>query len=180
MLKKILIGVALLLALGAAFIFWLDNRNRTLSPPGKTELTSGDLTISIPYSRPSVRGRLIFGTKEQKALQPYNEYWRLGANESTEITFSRDVMFNGNPVKAGTYRTYAIPGPEEFEIVLNTELDKWGALDPDPALDILRTKVPVQKLSTPVELYTIALEEVTGGIQIVFTWSDTKFVIPVQ
>ena len=180
MLKKILIGVVVLVVLGAAVIFYFDNKNHTLSPPGRTELTVGDLTISIPYSRPSVRGRLVFGTKEEKALQPYGEYWRLGANESTEITFSRDVMFNGQPVKKGTYRTYAIPGPQEFDIVLNTELGKWGAFEPDHSLDLLTTKVPVQKLNTPVEQYTIVLEEVTGGMQIVFTWSDTKFVVPVQ
>jgi hypothetical protein len=180
MLKKILIVVAVLVVLVAAGLTYLNYRNKTLSPPGKVELTSGDLTISIPYSRPSVRGRLIFGTKEQEALQPYGEYWRLGANESTEITVSRDVIFNGQPVKKGTYRIYAVPGPQEFEIILNTELGTWGYSEADHEFDILRTKVPVQKLSAPVEQYTISLEEITGGIQIVFEFSDTRFVVPVQ
>ena len=180
MLKKILIGIAALVVVAVGVLFFLNNRNRTLSPPGRAELTSGDLTISIPYSRPSVKGRVIFGTKEQGALQPYGVYWRLGANESTEITFSRDVKFNGEPVKAGTYRTYAIPGPQEFEIVLNTELGKWGVFEPDHSLDILKTKVPVQRLDTPVEQYTINLEKTDNGIQIVFLWSDVKFVVPVQ
>jgi hypothetical protein len=180
MLKKILTGVAVLVLAGAVGVYYMNYRNRALSPPGKVELTSGDLTVTIPYSRPSVRGRLIFGPKEQGALQPYGEYWRLGANESTEITFSRDVIFNGQQVKKGTYRTYAIPGPQEFEIILNTELGEWGYSEADHDFDILRTKVPVQKLDTPVEQYTITLEEITGGIQIIFTWSDTKFVVPVQ
>src|SRR6185436_18624918 len=103
--------------LAAAFSY-LNNRNRTVSPPGSAQLTNGDLSISISYSRPSVRGRLIFGTKEQEALLPYGKYWRLGANESTEITFNKDVLFNNNPVKAGTYKVYAFPGPDTFEIGL--------------------------------------------------------------
>jgi hypothetical protein len=150
-----------------------------MSPPGKAELSSGDLTVSIPYSRPSVRGRLIFGPKEQQALQPYGEYWRLGANESTEITVNRDVNFNDQPIKAGTYRMYAIPGPDTFEIILNSELGKWGALEPDHALDILHTKVPVQKLPAPVELYTINLKPADKGIDVVFEWSDVQFTVPV-
>src|SRR4051812_18685356 len=108
--KKILISVAVVILLLIAAMFYLNNRNRTLSPPGSETLTSGGLTVSVTYSRPSVRGRLIFGPEEQKALQPYGKYWRLGANESTEITFNRDITFNGEPVKAGTYRMYAVPG----------------------------------------------------------------------
>jgi len=179
MLKKILIGLAIVVAILAAGMFYLNHRNRTMSPPGKAELTSGDLTVSIPYSRPSVRGRVIFGTEDQKALQPYGKYWRLGANESTEITVNRDVNFNDQPIKAGTYRMYAIPGPDTFEIVLNSELGKWGAFEPDHGLDILHTKVPVQKLSAPVEQYTIQLKPADKGIDVVFEWADTQFTVPI-
>jgi len=178
--KKIIIGVvALVVLLGIAFAY-LNHRNRTLSPPGKTALTVNGLTVSIPYSRPSVRGRLIFGTEQQKALQPYGGYWRLGANESTEITVSKDILFNGQPVKAGTYRMYAIPGADSFEIVLNSELGKWGALEPDYSLDVLHTKVPVEHASTPVEQYTISTVEADGGVNVIFEWSDAKFIIPIK
>lgn len=179
--KKLWITLgAIVVILGAGFAY-LNYRNRTLSPPGTTELTVGDLSVSVAYSRPSARGRVIFGTEEQDALQPYGKYWRLGANEATEVTFSRDVQFNGETVKGGTYRIYAIPGPENFDIGLNTELGKWGAMEPDYDLDILHTKVPVQKTETPVEQYTIRLEQnPTGGIDIVFEWSDTRFTVPVK
>ena len=179
MLKKILIGVGVLAVLMVAAYLYLSNRNRTLSPPGKAELTAGDLSVSVSYSRPSVRGRLIFGTKEQEALQPYGVYWRLGANESTEITVNKDVNFNGQPIKAGTYRMYAVPGPETFEIILNSELGQWGAFEPNPELDLLRIKVPVQKTSAAVEQYTISLVAIENGINVVFEWSDTRFVVPI-
>lgn len=180
MKKKIIIGVAVLILLLIIGFAWLNNRNRTLSPSGKAELTVNGLTVSIPYARPSVRGRLIFGTAEQDALQPYGKYWRLGANEATEITVNKDVSFNGQPVKAGTYRMYAIPGPDSFEIALNSELGKWGAMEPDYGLDVLHTTVPVEHVSAPVEQYTITTVEADGGIDIVFEFSDVRFVVPIR
>lgn len=162
MLKKIIIIVAVLAVIVVAGLYYANNRNRTLSPPGQASITEGDLTVSVSYSRPSVRGRLIFGSEEAGALQPYGAYWRLGANESTEITFSRDVQFSGNLVKAGTYRMYAVPGPTSFDIILNTELGRWGVFEPDPTEDILRISTPVHRLDSPVEQFTIRMEPLQG------------------
>lgn len=180
MKKKIIIGVSAFLLLLLIGFVYLNYRNRSLSPSGKAELTVNGLTVSIPYARPSVRGRLVFGTEEQGALQPYGKYWRLGANESTEITVNKDIDFNGETVKAGTYRMYAIPGPDSFEIALNSELGKWGAMEPDYELDVVHTKVPVEHVSTPVEQYTISTVENNGGIDIIFEFSDVRFVVPVK
>jgi hypothetical protein len=179
MLKKILIGVAVLAVLMVAAFFYMNNRNRTLSPPGNVALTNGDLTISITYSRPSVRGRLIFGTTEQGALQPYGAYWRLGANEATEITLNKDVKFNDQSLKAGTYMIYAMPEEGGFEIIANTELGRWGYFEPDHTLDILKTKIASEKTPTPVEQYTISLQPIENGINVVFEWSDLHWTIPI-
>lgn len=179
-MKKVLIGVlALVVLLGAAFAY-LMYRNRSLSPEGTATLTSGGITVNVSYSRPSVRGRLIFGPESQNALQPYGKYWRLGANESTEVTFNRNVLFNGSPLKAGTYRLYAIPGEQSFQIGVNSETGKWGAYEPDYDLDVLKTTVPVEKISSPVEQYTISLAPAGDGINIIFEWSDTRFIVPVK
>ena len=178
--KTIWITLAFIVAILVGGFIYMNYRNRTLSPPGSAELTAGGLTVSVSYSRPSVRNRVIFGTEEEKALQPYGKYWRLGANEATEISFNRDVTVNGTEVKAGTYSMYAIPGPDSFEIALNSEIGKWGAFEPDVSLDVMRTKVPAEKRSTPVEQFTVSLDEATGGINVVFDWSDTRFVLPVR
>lgn len=180
MRKKILIGLGVVIVLLAIGFAYLNYRNRTLSPPGETSLTVNGLTVSLTYSRPSVRGRLIFGTEEQKALQPYGKYWRLGANESTEITVNKDVQFNGQPLKAGTYKIYAIPGADAFEVVLNTELGTWGAMEPDYSLDFMRTKLPVEHAVAPVEQFTITTVEAEGGVNVVFDWSDVRFVLPIR
>lgn len=180
MKKKIFISIGVVVVLLAVAAFYLNYRNRSLSPSGEASVSSGDLTVSVTYSRPSVRGRLIFGPEDQDALQPYGKYWRLGANESTEITFNKDVTVSGNPVKAGTYRMYAIPGKDEFEIGLNSALGKWGYSEPDYSLDVMKTKVPVQKTNTLVEQYTISLASDGPGVKATFEWSDIKFVIPIE
>jgi hypothetical protein len=178
--KKIWISILALVVFILGALAYLNYRNRTLSPPGSETLTSGGMTVSVSYSRPSVRGRVIFGDDSQHPLQPYGKYWRLGANESTEVTFNRDVLFNGSPVKAGTYRMYAIPGPETFEMRLNSEVGKWGAMEPDYDLDVFTTKVPVEKTSAPVEQYTISLAPEGDGINMIFEWANTRFVVPLK
>lgn len=176
--KKVWIGVTVLILLVMAVLFYMTYRARALSPTGEAELTSAGLTVSVSYSRPSVRGRLIFGPEERNALQPFGKYWRLGANKATEIAFDRDILFNGNPVEAGTYRMYAIPGADAFEIVLNTEVGKSGATQPGAENDVLRTKVPTQKTPAPVEQFTIRLAPMERGVEMVFEWSDTRVVVP--
>jgi hypothetical protein len=178
--KKLWIGVAILLVLILGFWLYQRERTRALSPRDEEKLTSGGITVSVTYCRPSVRGRLIFGTKEQNALQPYGEYWRLGANESTEITFNRDILFNGSPVKGGSYRMYTIPGASAFEIALNTELGKSGSEEPDQSKDVMRTKIPTEKTNSPVEQFTISLAPEGEGVNMIFEWSDTRFVVPLK
>ena len=180
MKKKILIGIGIFILIIVVGFIYLNYRNRTLSPPGEAHYSKNGLNIDISYSRPSVRERLIFGTAEEGALLPYGVYWRLGANEATEITINREVLFNGQELAAGTYRMYAMPGPDEFEIILNAETGKWGAFEPDHSLDLLKTKVPVQKGGGHVEQFTISVVEDDTIVSVVCTWSDVKFKIPIE
>lgn len=178
--KGMWIALAVLAVLLIVVFVYLNLRSRSLSPQDEETLTTGGITTTVKYSRPSARGRVIFGTSDQEALQPYGEYWRLGANEATEITFNRDVLFNGSPVKAGIYRMYAIPGENSFEMVLNTEVGKSGSSQPDEENDVLRTKVQTQRTNAPVEQFTISLAPQNEGLQMVFEWADTRFVVPVR
>lgn len=178
-MKKVFVIVLVLAALLTAAYFYLGNRNRTLSPPGHAKAANGSLKVSIDYSRPSAKGRLIFGTEEKEALVPYGKYWRLGANEATQITFNKNVLFGGKEINAGTYRMYAIPGPDTFEIGLNSALDKWGFSEPNYSLDVVRTKVPV--VTQPhVEQFTMRLENNEDGIDVICEWSTISFTIPVR
>ncbi len=137
------------------------------------------LKIEIRYSKPSVRERLIFGTADEGALLPYGNYWRLGANEATEVTFNKDILFNGIAVKAGSYTMYAVPGEQEFEISLNSEIGKWGYSEPDYNKDVLKTKVATERSPKNVEQFNIRFED-SEPVMIVCEWADVKIKIPVQ
>jgi hypothetical protein len=103
----------------------------------------------------------------------------LGANEPTQVTFSKDVTFSGELVKAGTYRIYAFPGKESFEIRLNSEIGMWGASEPDYSKDFLKTQIPVQKTESLVEQFTINAKQSDSGINIIIEWANVRLVIPV-
>lgn len=178
MSRKIVILIIIVVVLAVISFLYFSNSNRA-SPPGHVELTHEGVTVSVSYSRPSVRGRVIFGRDDEGALQPYGKYWRLGANEATEISFSEDVNFNGKPVNAGTYSMYAVPGDQFFLIALNSEIGKSGAPEADHSRDIIQVEVPVQKTTVPTEVFTITLEPMGSSINLIFDWATTHFVVPI-
>lgn len=180
MKKKVLIGLGIFVLVIVIGMIYLNYRNRTLSPPGIANFSKEGLSIEITYSKPSKRGRLIFGTEKEGALLPYGVYWRLGANEITEISFSDDVLFNGEQIAAGSYSMYAVPGPTEFEISLNSETGRWGYSEPDYELDVLKTNVNVERPNNSVEQFNIRFEELDKEVLIVFEWSDVKVKIPIE
>lgn len=180
MKKKILMGAGILVLL---FIIWVVYGlffATPVSPPASVSYNEGGLEITIDYSQPSKKGRLIFGEESEGALQPYGKYWRLGANAATEISFNKDVSFGGKALDAGTYRMYAVPGPDSFEVTLNSETGVFfGVAEPDYDLDVLTVEVPVQKPSSTVETFTIGFSSTDQGAIINFTWDQTMFQVPV-
>jgi len=180
MKKKIFIGIGVAFLL---FVIWSVYGlffATPLSPPATAAYNEGGLEITITYSQPSKKGRLIFGEEKDNALQPYGKYWRLGANAATEITFNKDVTFGGEPIKAGTYRMYAVPGANAFKVILNSETGVFfGAVEPDHELDVVTIDAPVQKPATEVETFTIGYSTTDTGVTINFTWVQTLFTVPV-
>src|SRR5687768_17697586 len=87
----------------------------TLSPITEISQEVGLSNIKLSYSRPGAKGRKVFG-----GLVPFNEVWRTGANASTTLTFAQDVKIQGNPLKAGTYALYTIPGEKEWTVIIHT------------------------------------------------------------
>lgn len=132
--------------------------------------------IRVTYSRPSKDNREIFGK-----LVPYNKVWRTGANEATEIKFYEDVELAGKKVKAGTYSLFTIPGEKEWVIILNSDLDYWGAFSYKAGNDVLRVTVPVNSLNDVVENFTIQFEN-TGEKQAAMklAWDKTVLTVPIK
>ena len=109
--------------------------------------------VRVTYSRPSKNDREVFGK-----LVPYGAVWRTGANESTEIKFYQDVDLNGQKVKAGSYSLFTIPGEKEWTIILNSDLDYWGAYKYNAKNDVVRTTATVSSLADPLENFSIQFE----------------------
>lgn len=176
MKKKLLIGFGILVVLLVAAVFYLNNRNRTLSPPGEAIATMNGDTVTVNYSRPSVRDRMIFGEEEEGALQPFGVYWRLGANEPTELEVSYDFMFGDTEIEAGKYVIYAIPRKGEMELRLNSDLRFWGYTEPDYSQDLATSVVPLSS-GTHTEQFTIAAEPDSLGARLVFSWDKYQWEI---
>jgi len=110
--------------------------------------------IRVTYSRPLKNGREVFGK-----LVPYGEVWRTGANEANEIKFYEDVEFGGKKVKAGSYSLFTIPGEKEWTVILNTDLDYWGAYKYNQKNDVVRVPATVGSLSEPLENFSIQFDK---------------------
>lgn len=110
------------------------------SPKGVVTQTIGVTDVTVNYSRPSVKGRAIWGD-----LVPYDKVWRTGANEATTISFSDDVAINGQKLAKGTYSLHTIPGKDSWTIIFNSVADQWGSYSYDQSKDALRvTAKPVK------------------------------------
>ena len=128
----------------------------------------GNSSIKINYTRPSMRGRVIFGE-----VVPWNRYWRMGANRATKITLSRPLNFNGKILPAGEYSVFTMPSPTGWTMMFNKEANIWGT-DYNPAHDILRVPMQVEQLREPVELMTIEVIPTAKGGAINVIWERIK------
>jgi hypothetical protein len=116
------------------------------SPNATVSQTFGVTEVTVRYSRPGVKGRVIWGK-----LVPYAEVWRTGANENTTIRFSTPVRIDGKELPAGIYGLQTIPGPDDWVIVLSKDADEWGAFSYKPEHDALRFHVKPVPAAEPEE-----------------------------
>jgi hypothetical protein len=174
--KKLLLIVVLILLL-AAIGWWFT---RPASPSGKSSISNNGFEVSVAYSRPYKKGRVIFGEASTGALQPHGQYWRLGANAATEITFNKDVMFGGESVKAGTYRMYAIPGARTWKVTLNSELGQSGSELPDQSLDVVSVEIPVAESGEVLEQFTIEFKPLGSGVIMELKWDRAVVAVEIS
>ena len=125
----------------------------------------GPVSITINYGSPSVKGRKIFGE-----LEPFGKVWRTGANEATTIEVSTDVLINGQPLAAGKYALFTIPGETKWTVIFNATAEQWGAYDYDEGKDVLRIEVDPVVKESPDEMLDFRIE----GEQIVLSWDKTS------
>lgn len=145
------------------------------SPWSKTEQMVGLTKVTVEYSRPSIKGRTIFGD-----LVPYDKPWRTGANQATKITFDNDVMVGGKDVKAGTYAMITKPGMSNWQIMLYPhESGSWSSyLEGD--VDPISVTAHTVKMNEQIESFMIAFDNLkNGGADLMLGWANTIAMVPI-
>lgn len=139
------------------------------SPKGEVEQIVGLTTIEVEYSRPSAKGRKIFGD-----LVPFGEMWRTGANMSTTVEVEGDVMVEGQLLPKGKYSLFTTPMPEMWVITFNKNPELGGVDERKAEEDVLTLKVPVGKCDM-TETFTIGFADVKDDKAVLeLSWENTK------
>lgn len=145
------------------------------SPTQNVKQEFGIGNIELTYSRPSAKGRKVFGD-----LVPYDKLWRTGANAATKLLFTEPVEIAGKKVDSGTYALYSIPGVEAWEIIINKGIKNWGIDGYKESEDVIRFKVAPEKQKSNTETFTMQFTDVTPEscyLQII--WEKTIVNIPI-
>ena len=147
------------------------------SPSQKIEQTVGLTDVTVEYSRPSMRGRSIFGD-----LVPYDKIWRTGANANTKITFSDNVMVGGNEVKAGTYAIYTKPGLQSWDIMLYSDSNNWGTPEKwDDGKVVATVKAQAYPMPMDIETFTLTFDDVTSdSANLGMLWEKSYVSLPIK
>jgi hypothetical protein len=145
------------------------------SPFAKVVQTVGLTDITVDYSSPGVKGRKIWG-----ALVPYDQMWRAGANQATKITFSRDVIFAGQPVPGGSYAFFVIPTKAAWTVILNKRVDQAGTgRDYKQADDLLRVHVQPKAAPFRERLAYLVTDFTDDKASLDLEWEKLRLSIPI-
>jgi hypothetical protein len=140
-----------------------------LSPLEMVTLKYESSYIKVTYGRPHKKGRSIFGD-----LVPYGKIWRTGANEATEITFTKDVLINKKRIAAGTYTIFTIPEKNKWNVIFNSDLGQWGAYNYNPEKNVLEIDAAVSEMDIVYEPFTIEFQLQDGKTNLLMMWDNIK------
>jgi hypothetical protein len=177
-MKKIIFVLASLIA---SYVLNAQVKTPAPSPHCTISQVVGLTDVSIDYSRPSSKGRAVFGD-----LVPFGKLWRTGANANTTVSFSEDVVINGNTLKKGKYALFTTPKADMWEVVFYSDTDNWGTPDEWNANKVaVLTNVNPVNLNTNVESLTIGIGNLTNdSATIDISWEKTmvsvKFEVPTK
>jgi hypothetical protein len=145
-----------------------------LSPTETATVSLQGKNITINYSAPSMRGRVIMGS-----LVPYDKVWRTGANAATTFTTATDLIVGTTSIPAGTYTLYTLPSEKGWKLIINKEIGQWGTVY-NEAQDLARVDMKKTDLSTPQEVMTISFENTQGGkTELHIRWEKTDVSVPI-
>jgi len=133
-----------------------------------------DKSVRVIYSRPQLKGRSV------SELAPAGEVWRTGANEAVEITLYKDANIAGTDVKAGTYSLFTIPGEGKWTVIINKNLNQWGAYSYNKKDDVARVMATASTGSESLDAFSIAFKEGDSGADLVLGWGTIRVSLPIK
>ena len=179
-------AIVILLVLGGLFYFigmpYMKSQTKKISPERTATYTEDGMDMLVTYSAPYKKGRVIFGE-----LVPYGKVWRTGANEPTTFETKTAITINGKELAAGTYSLWTIPRSENWDVIFNSEVPKWGVTllsggketTRNPKADVLQLTVPTAKTNAEVERLTIAFSK-TAQLYLSHSWDTTAVRVPIN
>ena len=174
MLKKILIGLAVLIVILFVAFQVLKSKTKSSSPEVKQTYSVGASKINLFYCSPSKKGREIFG-----GIIKYGEVWRTGANEPTTFETDKNLVVDGKKLPAGKYSLWTIPQQDSWTVIFNKEIPYWGDNTDGKAArnakeDVFQVVVPVEKLMSSQE--KLSIDAQNNALTII--WDITKVSVP--
>ncbi|MGK7391972.1 MAG: DUF2911 domain-containing protein [Candidatus Cyclobacteriaceae bacterium M2_1C_046] len=147
------------------------------SPTSIVTMKYEDTYVKITYSQPHRRGRQVFGS-----LVPYNQVWRTGANEATEMTTTGNLIIKDKVLPAGTYSIFTIPEEHKWTVIISAQVGLWGAYNYNEKFDVMRVDLPVLSTRNDVvwEPFTIEFEQKNDEADLVMLWDQTRVNIPIK
>jgi len=170
--KTLIASIALAATLASDYAFAQAPRVEFPAPSPSATLKQrvGLTDFEIVYSRPSMKGRQIFG-----GLVPYGEVWRTGANAATKLAFNTPVKLGGTDIPAGSYTLFTIPGEKEWTVIIS----KGTAQQYDETKDQARIKVTPTTIAETIETFTIEFNHLRDDSAVLnLAWEKT--VVPIK
>lgn len=173
-MKKVFLAVCFI---AASFAGMAQVKTPQPSPGAAIDQVVGLTNMEVTYSRPSMRGRAVFG-----GLVPFGQIWRTGANANTVVSFDTDITVGGKEVKAGSYGLYTIPGEKSWEIMLYSETSNWGVpAEWDESKVVAKVSAESMVLPFDVESFSIGFGNLTNnGAELGIYWENTYVAMPFE
>jgi hypothetical protein len=148
---------------------------KQLSPRDTARASIGATSISIDYSRPLARGRILLGN-----VIPYDRVWRTGANAATQFTTSAPLKLAGIQLAAGTYTLWTVPHNNGVDLIVNGQSGQWGT-QYDASHDIGKAPMQSSTLATPVDQFTISVagKDARHGT-LTMQWGSFRWTAPIE
>jgi len=149
--------------------------NAPKSIPSETKKWIGNTNVTINYTAPAVRGRVIWGS-----LVPYGKVWVTGAHNATSLEVGKDFQVGDKSIPAGKYTIFTIPDKEEWTIIINKNWDQHLADEYSEVDDVVRLKVKPTATEEVIERLNYEIDQ-TGErtARIIISWEKLRVSFPI-